>query len=97
MLEKAFLIMKIYKNTYLHILLFNLFALERCFTFSVIIAIYNSARYLKDSIGSLLNQTIDFKRIQVILVNDGSTDETEELCLKYPSRRLCFFCRLLLS
>ena len=86
MLEKAFLIMKIYKNTYLHILLFNLFALERCFTFSVIIAIYNSARYLKDSIGSLLNQTIDFKRIQVILVNDGSTDETEELCLKYQTK-----------
>jgi len=78
--------MKIYKNTYLHILLLNLFALERCFTFSVIIAIYNSARYLKDSIGSLFNQTIDFKRIQVILVNDGSTDETEELCLKYQTK-----------
>ena len=86
MLENAFLIMKIYKTIYLHILLFNLFALERCFTFSVIIAIYNSARYLKDSIGSLFNQTIDFKRIQVILVNDGSTDETEELCLKYQTK-----------
>ena len=32
---------------------------------------------------SLLNQTINFKNIQIILVNDGSTDNSEEICLKY--------------
>ena len=47
-------------------------------------AIYNTGRYLDDSINSILNQTINFEYfIQIILVNDGSTDETEKICLKY--------------
>ena len=46
-------------------------------------AIYNTGRYLDDSIGSLINQTIGFQKIQLILVNDGSTDETKEICQKY--------------
>ena len=53
------------------------------FLFSVIISIYNTGRYLDDSIGSVLNQTIGINQIQIILVNDGSTDETEKKCLKY--------------
>ena len=57
------------------------------FLFSVIISIYNSGKYLNDSIGSLLNQTIGFdKNIQVILVNDGSTDNSEEICLRYKNK-----------
>ena len=57
---------------------------EKKFLFSVIISIYNAAKYLDDSINSLLNQTIGFeKNIQIILVNDGSTDNSEEICLKY--------------
>ena len=55
----------------------------KCFVFSVIIAIYNTGRYLDDSIGSLLNQTIGLDKIQIILINDGSTDNSEEICLKY--------------
>ena len=55
----------------------------KCFIFSVIIAIYNTGRYLNDSIGSLLNQTIGIGNIQIILVNDGSIDNSEEICLKY--------------
>ena len=51
----------------------------------IIIAIYNSGRYLDDSIGSLINQTFDFQKIQIILVNDGSVDETEEICLSYKN------------
>ena len=54
-----------------------------CFTFSVIIAVYNTGRYLDDSLGSLVNQTIGLDKIQIILVNDGSTDNSEEICLKY--------------
>ena len=58
---------------------------ESSFLFSVVIAIYNTGRYLDDSIGSLVNQTIDFNKIQIILVNDGSTDKTEEICLNYQN------------
>ena len=40
---------------------------------------------MNDSIGSLFNQTIGFQNIQVILVNDGSTDNSEEICLKFEN------------
>ena len=63
-----------------------MFSFERCFLFSVIIAIYNAGRYLDDSICSLINQTIGLEKIQIILINDGSTDETEEICLKYQKK-----------
>ena len=53
------------------------------FLFSVIISIYNTGRYLDDSIGSLINQTIGYEKIQIILINDGSTDDSEKICLKY--------------
>ena len=56
------------------------------FLFSVIIAIYNTGRYLDDSIGSVLNQTVDKKSIQIILVNDGSIDESEQKCLTYKQK-----------
>ena len=59
---------------------------SKCYLFSVIIPIYNTGRYLDDSIGSLLNQTIGFKKIQVILINDGSTDNSEEICKKYKKK-----------
>ena len=54
-----------------------------CFIFSVIMPIYNTGRYVDEAIISLFNQTIGFKNIQLILVNDGSTDQTEEISLKY--------------
>ena len=63
-----------------------IFQKSQCYIFSVIISIYNTGRYLDDSIGSLLNQTIGFKNIQIILVNDGSTDNSESICLKYKEK-----------
>ena len=69
-----------------YILFSSLLSSDRSFMFSIIIAIYNSARYLDDSIGSLINQTFDFQKIQIILVNDGSVDKTEEICLKYKNK-----------
>ena len=59
--------------------------LTNCYLFSVIISIFNTGRYLDDTINSLLNQTIGFKEIQIILINDGSTDNSEDICLKYKN------------
>lgn len=54
------------------------------FKFSVIIPIYNVEEYLEETIESVVNQTIGFEEnIQLILVNDGSPDNSEEICLKY--------------
>ena len=55
----------------------------RCYIFSVIMPMYNTGRYLDEAIFSLLNQTIGFNNIQLILVNDGSIDQTEKISLKY--------------
>lgn len=52
---------------------------------SIIMPIYNTGIYLDDAIDSVINQTIGFENIQLILVNDGSTDNSEEICLKYKN------------
>lgn len=49
--------------------------------FSVIIPVYNAERYLKECINSIIIQT--YKNFELILVNDGSTDNSEEICQNY--------------
>lgn len=44
---------------------------------SVIMAVYNGEKYLRESIESILNQT--YKDFEFIIVDDGSTDQTGEL------------------
>lgn len=50
---------------------------------SVIITNYNHAQYLPESIGSVLNQ--NYRHVEVILVDDGSIDNTKEVVAQYPS------------
>lgn len=55
--------------------------------FSVVIACYNCEDYLDETVNSLINQTLSFKdNIQLILVNDGSNDNTEEICQKFQKK-----------
>lgn len=48
---------------------------------SVIIPVYNTENYIDKCISSVLNQTL--KDIQIILINDGSTDSSLEKCKKW--------------
>ena len=50
---------------------------------SIIVPCYNSEKYLERCVYSLINQTI--KNIEIILINDGSTDKTGELCEYYAN------------
>lgn len=56
---------------------------KKSFLISVVIPIYNISLYLEEAINSVINQTIGFNNIELILVNDGSTDNSEKICLKY--------------
>lgn len=48
---------------------------------TVIVSVYNGERYLEECIQSILNQT--YHNIEIILVNDGSTDTSGEILDKY--------------
>ena len=48
---------------------------------TIIVPVYNTANYLGMCMESILGQT--HTNLQVIVVNDGSTDESTEICNKY--------------
>ena len=48
-------------------------------TVSVIIPLYNGSKYIKEAINSVVNQT--YPDIELIVINDGSTDSSEEIVL----------------
>ena len=57
---------------------------EHKYLFSVIMPIYNVEDYVEEAILSLVNQTIGFDKIQLIMINDGSPDKTAgEVIEKY--------------
>ena len=51
---------------------------------SVIIPIYNNEKYLERCLDSAINQT--FKDIEIILINDGSIDNSYKICQKYQKK-----------
>jgi len=51
---------------------------------SVIIPVYNSAQFLKESLESVLNQT--YQNIEIICINDGSTDNSLEILESYSDK-----------
>ena len=49
---------------------------------SVVIAVYNGEKYLAEAIESVLAQT--YSPIEIVVVNDGSDDDSEQIAKKYP-------------
>ena len=51
---------------------------------SVILPIYNAGRYLRECLNSIIHQT--FKEIEIICVNDGSTDNSLDIITEYAQK-----------
>ena len=50
---------------------------------SIIVPVHNSEKYLRNSLESIINQSIGFENIEVIIVNDASTDGTKDIIDEY--------------
>ncbi len=55
------------------------------FDISIVIPVYNNEKYVDECIGSILKQNFPIDRIQIILLNDGSKDNSLEVIKKYES------------
>ena len=56
---------------------------------SIVVPIYNAEAYLNKCIDSLINQTK--KNIEIILVNDGSTDKSDKIIKSYKDKRIKYY------
>ena len=55
-------------------------------TITVLMAVYNGEKYLKEAIDSILNQT--YNDFEFIIINDASTDDTPNILSKYQDQRI---------
>jgi len=53
-------------------------------TVSINLCCYNSEKYLRETLDSIINQT--YKDWELIIINDGSTDHTEQIIFQYKER-----------
>lgn len=56
---------------------------------TVIVPAYNADKYLRECLDSIVKQTI-FQEIEVVVINDGSTDSTLQIAKEYEDRYLNF-------
>ena len=56
------------------------------YDFSIIIPVYNSAKYLNKCIESVLQQDYDLDKIQIILIDDGSVDQSLSICKNFKEQ-----------
>ena len=53
---------------------------------SIIINVYNGEDYIKRCVDSAVNQT--YKNLEILIINDGSTDNTLKICESYKDKRI---------
>lgn len=56
------------------------------FKISIIIPVFNVEDYIKEALESIISQTIGFEHLEVIMINDGSTDSSGIIMDKYASK-----------
>lgn len=58
--------------------------MNRDYLITIVVPIYNSSKYLCRCINSIINQT--YQNLEIILVDDGSTDNSLDMCNKYADK-----------
>jgi len=58
------------------------------FEISVLMPVYNSEKYISAAISSILNQT--FRDFELIILNDGSTDDSEKIIKEFDDSRIVY-------
>ena len=53
---------------------------------TIIINVYNGEKYIKKCLDSVINQT--YKKIEILIINDGSTDKTLDILKTYKDKRI---------
>ena len=61
---------------------------DRILKISVVMPAYNAENYIAEAIESILNQT--YTDFEFLIINDGSTDRTEEIILSYKDERIVY-------
>lgn len=56
---------------------------------SVIVPVYNVEEFLRECLDSLVNQTIDKEEMEILCINDGSTDNSLEILREYEEKYPC--------
>lgn len=57
--------------------------MEVKYTVSIIIPVYNVEEYLEKCLDSMVHQTMDKSKMEVLLIDDGSSDGSPEICDRY--------------
>ncbi|WP_458454724.1 glycosyltransferase family 2 protein [Methanobrevibacter sp.] len=57
---------------------------------SIIMPVYNAEKYLRDALDSIVNQTIGVDNLEVIIVNDASTDSSKRIIDEYSKKHPTF-------
>lgn len=52
---------------------------EYQYKFSIVVPVYNAEKYAAEALDSVIHQFFSFKDVQVILVNDGSSDASDTI------------------
>ena len=53
---------------------------------TIVINVYNREKYIKKCLDSIVNQT--YKNLEILIVDDGSTDNTVKICKSYKDKRI---------
>lgn len=56
------------------------------YDFTIVIPVYNAQQHIRDCLTSLMAQTHGFENIEILMVNDGSTDNSGEICCAFAEK-----------